>query len=182
MKPSSMLSRLRQSRRTSLTLFAITLGALVVAAAWFLGARSSLADAYQRLGNRNQALSEAQVREQEARLRVEYAQSAKQLVTAAQAHGLQPDAWGERLINLRQSQMGREEAASLLGAVGRDSDRIFGAEAFELSVTHPDEGLFDTPDAVDRAPSPLSLTLRGSLLFRTAATGGGAALLPEAAP
>ncbi len=181
MKASALLSRLRQSRRTSLLMFAITLGALVVAAAWFLGARSALAEAYQRLGNRNLALSEAQVREQEARLRVEYAESAEHLLVAAQAHGLQPDAWGERLINLRQSQMSREDAASLLGAVARDSDRMFGAEAFELSVTHPDEGLFDTPQAADRAPAPLSLTLRGSLLFRTAATGG-AVLLPEAAP
>ena len=178
-----LLARLRQSRRTSLTVFAITLAALVVTAVWFISARASLAEAYARLGDRNQALAEAQVREQEAQLRVEYARSARELLTAAQAHGLQPDAWGERLINLRQSQMGREDAASLLGAVTRSSERMFGAEAFELSVTHPEEGLFDAPPPSDRAPAPLSLTLRGAILFRTAtATAGDAALLTGAAP
>ena len=163
-----LLARLRQSRRTSLTVFAITLAALVVTAVWFISARSSLAEAYARLGDRNQALAEAQVREQEAQLRVEYARSARELLTTAQAHGLQPEAWGERLINLRQSQMSREDATAVLAAVTRGSDRMFGAEAFELSVTHPDEGLFQAPATnSDRAPAPLQLTLRGAILFRT---------------
>jgi len=165
-----LLARLRQSRRSSLLVFAVTLAALVVTAVWFLAARSALADAYGRLGDRSQALGEAQVREQEAQLRVEYARSARELITAAQAHGLQPEAWGERLINLRQSQMSREDTANLLTAVTRGPDRMFGAESFELSVTHPDEGLFDPPPPGDRAPAPLSLTLRGAILFRTAAT------------
>ncbi|HET6396994.1 MAG TPA: hypothetical protein VFF91_09180 [Pseudoxanthomonas sp.] len=181
MNVPSLLARLRQSRRTSLTFFAITLAALVVTAAWFIGARSSLAEAYAGLGDRNQALAEAQVREQEAQLRVEHARSARALLTAAQAHGLQPEAWGERLINLRQSQMGREDAAVLLGAVTRGSERMFGAEAFELSVTHPEEGLFDVPPASDRAPAPLSLTLRGAILFRTATAATGNAALPAGA-
>lgn len=183
MDASLLLARLRRSRRTSLTVFAITLAALVVAAAWFISARSSLAESYSRLGDRNQALAEAQVRGQEAQLQVEYARSARELLTVAQAHGLQPDAWGERLINLRQSQMGRADAAGLLGAVTRGSDRMFGAEAFELSVTHAEEGLFDAPPPSDRAPAPLSLTLRGAILFRTATTStGDAALLTGAAP
>lgn len=183
MNAPPLLARLRRSRRTSLTVFAATLATLVVAAVWFISARSALAEAYQRLGNSNQFLSEAQVREQETRLRVEYARSAHDLIAAAQVHGLQPDAWGERLINLRQSQMGREDIAALLGSVTRGSDRMFGAEAFELSVTHPDEGLFDVPGASDRAPAPLSLTLRGSTLFRTGAgTAGDVAALPGVAP
>ena len=179
MNVPSLLARLRQSRRTSLTFFAITLAALVVTAVWFISARSSLAEAYAQLGNRRQALVEAEVREQEAQLRVEFARSARELLTAVQANGLEPDAWGERLINLRQSQMSREDTAALLGAVTRGSDRMFGAEAFELSVTHPDEGLFDAPALSDRAPAPLSLTLRGSTLFRTG--DAGAAALPTGA-
>ena len=64
--------------------------------------------------------------------------------------------------------MSREDAAAVLAAVTRGSDRMFGAEAFELSVTHPDEGLFQAPSAnSDRAPAPLQLTLRGAILFRT---------------
>ncbi len=168
MRPPSLLARLRHSRRASLLLFTATLATLVVAAIWFVNARSALAAAYQQLGERNQALSEAQVREQETRLRVDYADSARQLLAAAQAQGLSPDAWGERLINLRQSQMSREEALPLLATVQRAHDRMFGAEAFELSVSHPEEGLFDAPTAADRKPAPLMLTLRGSLLFQTA--------------
>jgi hypothetical protein len=179
MNVPSLLARLRQSRRTSLTVFAITLAALVVTAAWFISARSSLAEAYALLGNRREALAEAEIREQEAQLRVEYARSARELLAAAQANGLEPEAWGERLINLRQSQMSREDTAALLGAVTRGSDRMFGAEAFELSVTHPDEGLFDAPAISDRAPAPLSLTLRGSTLFRTG--DAGAAAMPTGA-
>lgn len=184
MKPSALFARLRDSRRTSLLLFATTLGALVVAATWFVTARSGLAEAYQRLSNSNQSLSEARVREQEARLRVDYADSSRQLLATARTHGLSPDAWGERLINLRQSQMSREEALPLLATVLRTHDRMFGAEAFELSVTHPDEGLFDPPDASDRRPAPLSLTLRGSLLFQTASgyDSGGRSPAPASAP
>lgn len=166
---TALLARLRDSRRTSLLLFAATLGGLVLAAAWFVNARSGLAEAYQRLGTANQRLSEMRIQEQEARLRVEYAKSARELLASAHSHGLLPDAWGERLINLRQSQMSREEALPLLASLQRSHDRMFGAEDFELSVTHPEEGLFDPPDASDRRPAPLALTLRGSLLFQTTA-------------
>lgn len=171
MNVPSLFSRLQQSRRASLTAFGITLAALIVTAVWFISARSALAEAYARLGERNQALAEVQVRGQEAQLRVDYARSAHELLAGAQRNGLQPEAWGERLINLRQSQMSREDTAALLGAVTRGDDRMFGADAFELSVTHPDEGLFNSPVASDRAPAPLSLTLRGAILFRTGATG-----------
>lgn len=173
MKPSAVLRRLRDSRRTSLLLFATTLGALVLSAAWFVNARSGLAEAYERLGTANQVLSEARIREQEARLRVDYATSSQELLASARSHGLAPGAWGERLINLRQSQMSREEALPLLATMQRTHERMFGAEAFEVSVTHPDEGLFDPPDAPDRRPAPLTLTLRGSLLFQTAGYAGG---------
>lgn len=173
MKASALLTRLRDSRRTSLLLFAVTLGALVLSAAWFVNARSGLAEAYQRLGNANQMLSETRIREQEARLRVDYATSSKELLASARSHGLVPGVWGERLINLRQGQMSREETLPLLVTLQRTHDRLFGAESFELSVSHPDEGLFDPPDASDRRPAPLALTLRGSLLFQTAGQAGG---------
>lgn len=173
MNASSLFVHLRNSRRVSLMLFAVTLGALVVAATWFVNARSALANAYQNLGSRNQVLSETRVREQEAKLRVDKATSARDLMAAAQQHGLSPQFWGERLINLRQSQMTREEAQPLLDTVLRSNDRMFGADAFELSVTHPEEGLFDVPVTTDRKPAPVSLTLRGSLLFQTSNGLGG---------
>ncbi len=176
MSASSLLLQVRESRRASLLLFAVTLAALVIAAAWFVNARSGLAEAYTRLGDSNRLLAETRVMEQEARLRVEYAESSRQLLQAVRLQGLAPEGWGERLINLRQSQVGRDEALLLLATVLRSHDRMFGADAFELSVTNPDEGLFDVPVLTDRQPAPLSLTLRGSLLFKT---GAGVAGVPE---
>ncbi len=63
---ASMLGRLRRSRRLSLTIFAVTLLALVVTAVWFISARSSLARAYDQLSNRNELLSQARMAQQEA--------------------------------------------------------------------------------------------------------------------
>ena len=160
-------ARLRQSRRASLLLFAIATGALLVAVIWFTSARSGLAEAYAQVGSRQQALAAAQQRNQEARLRVQLAEGAQMLVQRAQAGGFVQENWGERLINISQTPLVRDEINPLLGGVTRNSSRIFGAEAFELSVTRADEGLFDTPDP--RSP-PMMLSLRGTLLFRTQAT------------
>lgn len=164
----AVLAQLRQSRRASLLLFAGAMGALLFAAVWFTSARSELAEAYARVGSRQQALSATQQRKQEARLRVQLSDGARQLVQRAQAGGFVEDDWGERLINIRQTPLTRDEVNDLLAGVGRGPARIFGAEAFELSVTRADEGLFDTPDP--RSP-PLMLSLRGTLLFRTRQLG-----------
>ncbi|MDG2526206.1 hypothetical protein P6166_12655 [Stenotrophomonas sp. HITSZ_GD] len=157
-------ARLVQSRRASLLLFGCTLGALVVAAVWFTLARGSLGNAYDNVGQREQALGAAQQRLQEARLRVQLADGARQLVTRASNGGYLAESWGERLINLNQAPLGRAEGNELLDGVARDPARLFGAEAFEISVTRAEDGLFDLPPP--RSP-PLLVTLRGTLLFRT---------------
>ncbi|HYG05416.1 MAG TPA: hypothetical protein VD865_03275 [Stenotrophomonas sp.] len=160
----AMLARLLQSRRASLLLFACTLGALVVAGAWFTLARGSLATAYASVGQREQALGSAQQRLQEARLRVQLADGARQLVARASNGGYLAEGWGERLINLNQAPLTRNEGNNLFDGVARDPARLFGAEAFEVSVTSAEAGLFDVPPP--RSP-PLLVTLRGTLLFRT---------------
>ncbi|HVI26102.1 MAG TPA: hypothetical protein VM576_07920 [Xanthomonadaceae bacterium] len=169
----SLLLRLRESRRTSLTVFGVSLGALLVAAVWFTSARSDLAEAYGLVGSRQQALAAANQRMQEAQLRVKLADGAGELLARAEGEGLVEQAWGERLINVGQAPLTRQEVNDLLAGVARSEGRIFGAEAFELSVTRADEGLFDMPG--QRTP-PLLLTLRGTLLFRTQVPGiaGGA--------
>lgn len=176
------LAQLRQSRRASLLLFAVAMGALLIAAIWFTNARSNLAEAYSLVGSRQQALNAAHQRKQEAQLRVQLAAGANQLVERAHAGGFVETAWGERLINIRQSPLPRGEVNNLLSGVLRDQSRIFGAEAFELSVTRADEGLFDAPDP--RSP-PLMVSLHGTLLFRTwplTATATSTAVASEAAP
>jgi hypothetical protein len=173
---TSPLARLLKSRKASLLSFAVALGALSVSAIWFTSARASLDQGYSLIGDRQQTLAAANHRLQEARLRVQLASGAQELVAEAAAGGFVDQAWGERLINMSQSPMPRGDVNALLAGVTRNDSRIFGAEQFELSVTRADEGLFDTPDP--RSP-PLMLTLRGTLLFRTQDLRGGA--LPAAA-
>jgi hypothetical protein len=160
----AVLARLRSSRQASLLLFAAALGALLIAAVWFTSARGNLAESYDQVGSRQQALTAAHQRRQEAQLRVQLATGANQLVERATARGFVEHDWGERLINVTQAPLTREDINDLLSGVARGDERVFGADAFELSVTRADEGLFDTPDP--RSP-PLMLNLRGTLLFRT---------------
>jgi Ca2+/Na+ antiporter len=182
MKAPSLLARLRQSRRISLMVFAISLLALIVSAIWFINARSALAEAYNQLGNRKQALAEAQVREQEAQLKAEHAASARELLQAANGLGLRNDGWGERLVSMAQSQISREDAATLMESMTRNGDRVFGAQQFEVSVTKPQEGLFDVPVTNDRVAAPLMLSIRGNVLFRTTAHDSAIFAIPAVAP
>lgn len=152
------------SRKAMLTTFALALGALLLAAAWFTTARQALGDAYLRVNRAEQQLATANQRLREAELRVRLVERASVVTSRANAAGFTANRWGERLINVSQAPMGRQDINNLLGSITRDETRIFGAEAFDLSVTRPDEGLFDTIDP--RSP-PLLLSLRGTLMFRT---------------
>jgi hypothetical protein len=162
--PLRLIARVTGSRKAMLTSFAVALGALLLSAVWFTTARQALGDAFLQVNGAEQQLAAAQQRLREAELRVQLAERARAVVERANAAGLVEGRWGERLINVAQAPMGREDVNNLLGSVARDERRIFGAEAFDLSVTRPDEGLFDTTDP--RSP-PLLLTMRGTLLFRT---------------
>ncbi len=162
--PLRLVARTTGSRKAMLLTFAATLGALLLSAAWFTTTRQALADAYLQLNAAEQELTAAQQRLREAELRVQLAERARDVAERANAAGFAEGRWGERLINVSQAPMGREDINNLLGSVTRDESRIFGAEAFDLSVTRPDEGLFDTTDP--RSP-PLLLSMRGTLLFRT---------------
>ena len=167
MNPPNLLARIRASRRTSLLVFSGALMALVITAVWFISTRNQLARAYQQVDAQSQALNEANVHEQQALLQVEYASSARRLLAEVERRGLTPRQWGERLVRLNQSQMGREEAAALLASLHRNPDRIFGASVFELSVTAPSDGLFTAPPWSERGAPPLQLSIDGSVLFRT---------------
>jgi hypothetical protein len=158
------LPRWQPARRAVLTLFGASLFALVCAAIWFAMARGALVTAYDAVGTQRQAVAEAHARLTEAQMRVRLAAGTKSLVDSAQAMGLIPSAWGERRINVRQSPMDRNAVNHLLADTARVPGRIFGADAFELSVTRAEEGLFDVPVARDQ---PVMLTLHGALLFRT---------------
>jgi hypothetical protein len=148
-----------------LLFFGSTLLALAVAAVWFALARSHLTGAYDLVGVQRQQLAEARQRLAEAQLRVRFASGARELVSQSVAYGYVPSAWGERRISIHQSPMERTAVNDLLGDVARTPSRVFGADAFELSVTRAEEGLFDVPSGREQS---LLLTLHGALLFRTA--------------
>lgn len=165
--PLRFLARATRSRKASLLTFAIALGALLLAAVWFTTARQALGDAFVAVSVAQQERAAAEQRLREAELRVRLADSVRQLDAQAEAFGFVEQRWGERLINVSQAPMPRVDANNLLGSVARDDARIFGANEFELSVTRPDEGLFDARDP--RSP-PLLMSMRGTLLFRTEET------------
>ncbi len=154
----------RLSRRGALLFFGSTLLALAVAAVWFAMARAQLTRAYDLVGARRQEQAEAEQKLSEAQLRVRFATGARELIAASRASGYVPAAWGERRIAIRQTPMPRGSINDLLGDVARTPTRIFGADAFELSVTRAEDSLFEVPGGREQ---PLLLTMHGALLFRT---------------
>jgi len=165
--PLRLIARATSSRKASLATFAVSLGVLLLSAAWFTSTRQALADAFLQGSGAEQELTDSSQRLIETELRVRLAQSTQDVVERANTAGFVENRWGERLVNVSQAPMGREDVNNLMVSLTRDDTRIFGAEAFELSVTRPDEGLFDTADP--RGP-PLLLTMRGTMLFRTGET------------
>lgn len=144
--------------------FAASLLLLVAAAVYFTSSRDGLVGARADLAAASQALGDAQRQHEAASRQVGLAAEARALVADARAIGLAPSDWGERRIHIRQQRMLRESVDELLRSTERDADRLFGAEDFDLSVTHLDEGLFNTPPDDGH---PLQLTLRGAQMFRT---------------
>lgn len=162
---SASTARAVERRRVlSLGLFgAATLGLLCTLA--FVGfAQQRLSQAQQAQLDAQALLRQAQVAQQRAQVQVQITQASSQLITGAERLGLDPASWAERRTSLRQAQLPREAVAELLDTLSRSPDRMFGAEEFELSVTQPGEGLFNTPSSQSAA---LRMTLRGTALIRT---------------
>ena len=148
--PLKPTGRLTRSRKASQVIFVVALGALLLATVGFTSARQALSDAFMEVSSAQQERVTAEQRLREAELRVRFAESARTLAGRADATGFVEARWGERLINVVQAPMSREDVNNLLGSVARDETKIFGAESFELTVTRPDEGLFDTTDRAAR--------------------------------
>lgn len=145
----------------ALLVLALTAGLLRWASGDLVAATLELSGAQQRL---------AEARQEEARTIVlaKRAQAALGLMRDASSSGLAHAVWAERRFNIKQANMSRAAANSLISEMLRSRDRLFGAEEFELSVRQPGEGLFSN---VTDPASMVQVSVRGSLLFRT--TGGG---------
>lgn len=109
------------------------------------------------------ALTQARSQEQEAQHNRILLETANSTVEHARRSTVLPSYWGERQINLRQQNMPRDQINSLLQSTARNGMQLLKSDDFELSVTQPDEGLFDV---VEGSRQPVLLTLRGSIYFR----------------
>lgn len=109
------------------------------------------------------ALAEARGHEQLAKRNRVLLEAAKTVQKHADDSSVLPRYWSERQVNLRQQNLLRDQLNPLLLSTVRNSAQLFRPEEFDLSVTHPDEGLFE---AVAGSRQPMLLSLRGSYYFR----------------
>ncbi len=89
--------------------------------------------------------------------------AAEKLQQQADAAGTSPQGWSERHVNVRQQNLQRSEVNQILAGTARHAGQVMKLEEFELSVTQPDEGLFEMPKT---SRQPVLLTLRGMMYFR----------------
>lgn len=101
------------------------------------------------------------------RLNVVRAREAQVLMNDAEAHGMTVAAWGTRRFSISQAVMSRAALNELLSQIARSSDRLFGAEEFDLASRNQEIGLFDAPSQGDK---DVLVSLNGELFFR--AIGG----------
>lgn len=111
----------------------------------------------------NGALAEAHGREQLAQQNRKLLAAANTVQQHAQLSSVLPLYWSERQFNLRQQSLPRDQLNPLLLSISRNNLQFFKPEDFDLSVTHPDEGLFDIAAG---SRQPVLLSLRGPLYFR----------------
>ena len=156
--------RLRSRRRTTLLLFVLALLLLVTAVAVFVARHQRNMRADMAMSQARQALMQARHRQDVVQQQTRLVDALRQLDQRARALGLAPQQWSERKISLRQQSVPREAADDILTSTGRGNGRLFAVDAFDLSVTRPDESLFDVPAEGNQ---PLRMTMSGTALFAT---------------
>ena len=154
-----------QARRKKSLLFAVLmLILLLLATAFVVYARQNLRQSQTSVAVSQRTNQEAHWMEEEAKDVSLLDKETQQLMQAAASHGVSPSGWAERRINLKQTQMTRNEANELLLSVARTEGRLFDVEEFDIGVTRDDEGLFTISDHPN---TPLLLSVRGTAVFRT---------------
>ena len=150
-------------RRTGIVLLIVAVCLLAVGALAFTYARAAHGEAQQMLASAEEAQQQAQARQAAAQRNRALVATAERVVQRADAAGIAPVKWSERHVSLRQQSLQRSDANQILAGTARHAGQVMKLEEFELSVTHADEGLFDTPK---NARQPVLLTLRGMMYFR----------------
>ena len=128
-------------------------------------AERAVRDARERVNAADRAAQEANYFERSCHDKIKsLTEMVSQLAQRAEVLGLGINQWSERKINLQQQTVPRDAANDILVGTARGNGRMFVTEAFDLSVTRPDEDLFVAPVEVNQ---PLRMTLRGTALFGT---------------
>ena len=156
--------RLRARRRNGLMLFVLALLLLIVGMGVFATMHQRDLVSGIELDQARQAMVRARHQEDIAKQKSALHDVLADLDKRAHALGLAPDQWSERKINLRQQSIPRDAANDILVSTGRGNGRLFAVDAFDLSVTRPEEGLFAVPAENNQ---PLRMTMSGTALFGT---------------
>lgn len=158
---------LQSRRRRVLLIFVLALLLLALATAMFVTTHQHTLQAELELTQARQMLMDARHHEDVVGQQVALHQALVDLDQHARRLGLAPQQWSERRVNLHQQAMPREAANDILLGTGRGNGRLFAVDAFDLSVTRPDESLFELPVGNSL---PLRMTLSGTALFGTRGT------------
>jgi hypothetical protein len=153
--------RWRIERRNRLVLAAFMLLLLLAASGSLLFSACEASQARLEIGMAQRERQDALQTRAQTQSRAELEKTARQLLRLAEARRATPRHWAKRFVDLRQTQLARGDANRFFGSLARAEDRLFHAEAFDLSVTGNDKGLFHPS-----GNAPLMLTVRGTLLFR----------------
>lgn len=137
--------------------------ALVCSAALLAMGAQRMVRAHSVLSQSNYAKDELSLLQSDIEHETERSKEVEALFADAQRLKLNAESWSERRFNLRNESLSREAVNVLLNEMRPSADRISGVESFEISVNHPEDGIF-TP--ASGANNELSVTLVGALLFR----------------
>lgn len=156
--------RLKSRRRNVLLVFVLALLLLIVAVSVFVVMHQRDLRAGLELDQARHALMDARHRQDVVKQQSNLHDALQHLDKRARSLGLAPQQWSERKISLHQQSVPRDAANDILVSTGRGNGRLFAVDAFDLSVTRPDESLFQAPVNNNQ---PLRMTMSGTALFGT---------------
>jgi len=163
--PAPSATDVRPGRSAAVLMLGAAVLLLLVGAVGFDRAVAANAAAERDLNRIEAALTESRGAERRAQQNRNLLAAVQALEQHAQATAILPRTWGKRQINLLQQRLSREQINDLLLTTARNGEQLPKPDDFEVSVTQPDEGLFDAASATRQ---PLLVSLRGAVNFRIA--------------
>lgn len=137
--------------------------ALVCSTALLAMGAQRMVQAHTALSQTNYAKEELSLRQSDIAHEAERTKEVEALFADAQSLKLNAENWSERRFNLKNELLSRDAVNVLLNEMRQSADHISGVESFEISVNHPEDGIFTPASGVN---NELNVTLVGVLLFR----------------